>query len=175
MNLFKSILLLLSLSCLLYSCGGSSSDDDFVGAAKVEISVSPDRIDSGDRLRVEIRIESVHEDGIIVKVNFPEALEYVRDSAELEVLGEEIDFSPLVNAIGEDGVFLVFFIPFDDIFDAFADGTLSFELEALEEIKDAEIAVDADVDDPLIPNQNEFDIDSPEFGAEDSEIINVTS
>lgn len=158
---------------LLTSCGGGGGgDDSFVGAANTLIDISPNEIDTGDRAQVIVRISDVNTSGIILKILYPESLGFVSESASLEVDNNEDDLDPDVIVTGDDGRYAVFFISSDDIPED-KEGRLSFVLEANDTLSEGTISVDADVDDPLINNNVEFDIEQPEFLAEDSEDIRV--
>lgn len=159
------------------ACGGGGSGDeiveDFFGAGTVRIVAAPRTLDTGDRTKVAIEINDVHPDGIILKVYYTEALGYVVDSSLLIVDGDELDIGPSFNGLdGDEGVFLVYFIPADDFGDD-NKGTLSFELRAKSAVEDGEVSVDIDVDDPLISNDTEFDVNEPEYLAESETSITV--
>jgi hypothetical protein len=165
----------LFLACVVTSCGGGGGSDDggFSGAGTVVVSIQPSSIDVGDRTRVTIRIYEVNEDGVLVKVNFPDALSFVANTAVLVVDGDEIDVDPEVNVRGdEDDRYLVYFFTEDD-FDRNAEGTLRFELQANDSVNDGLVSVDIDVDDPTIANNVEFSVDDPQFQAEDVAEIEV--
>lgn len=159
----------------LLSCGGGGGggDDSFVGAAIVAISASPTEIDTGDRTLVSTEVIEVNEDGIALKFRFPTELNYVPASARLLVDNNDEDASPDVMTDVDDSTFLVFYLSEND-FGSNGEGRLEFQLEAQDELSNQEIEVDADVDDPLIENDEEFDPENPEFGAEDSVIVDVT-
>lgn len=173
-SIIKACLCLLTIS-LLVACGGGGggNSDDFAGAARLSLKASPTTIDSGDRLKISVEIRDVHPKGIALKIRVPVGLDYVLDSGVLSVNGDELDISPTENVISDDMLYLVFYLDAED-FDE-STGTVSIEFEGSEEIRSGQIEVDADVDDPLIDNSSEFDIDSPEFDAEDEVTIEVTS
>jgi hypothetical protein len=160
---------------LLSACGGSGGgDDEFVGAAIVNISATPDKIDTGDRTRVSVDITNVHSTGTALKIKFPDGLEYVSDSSFLIVDGDELNIGPTVNAPGDGGIYLVYYLSqtlFGD--EGEEKGELRLELEAREIVHDGKIEVDPDVDDPNIDNADEFDINNPEFYADDFATIEV--
>lgn len=166
------LLALIGLISLLSGCGGGGGGDGFIGAAQVSISATPNRIDTGDRTQLRISISEVHENGIALKIHHPDGLTYVRDSATLIVEGADIDTGPLNNVSSETGVFLVFYFT-QSIFGKNDRGELLLELEATGEVSDGSIEVDADVDDPLIDNENEFSVETPEFQGEVSASIEV--
>ncbi|MCB0318232.1 MAG: hypothetical protein KDD56_05705 [Bdellovibrionales bacterium] len=165
--------LALGLCCIFsLSCGGGGGGNGFIGAAIVNLDASPHTVDTGDRTQISTDISEVHENGIIVKFRYPVGLTYVSDSSFLEVGSTRIDVGPSVNRGDGTYIYLVFF--FDaDIFRSQRQGRLTFELEARSEVLDGRVEVDPDVDDPNIDNDEEFDIDSPEFRAESDAFIEV--
>lgn len=173
----QRLILSLLLACspaLLSSCGGGGGGGgDFIGAANVSIGVSPGKIDRGDRTRVRIDIDQPHSDGILLKVRFPADLAFVPNSADLTVDGDDSRVTPAINQVAGNDVYLVFFLGHSQ-FGEDERGYMEFELEAIESNKDAQIEVDADVDDPLIDNPGEFSVDNPEFEAEDADRIEIS-
>ena len=165
---------LISLSFFISACGGGGGDGEQTGAAKVFIEVNPSLIDTGDRTLVKTRIESLHKDGILLKFFYPEGLDYVLDSATLEINGKEVSVFPAFNGLDERGIYLVFFLG-EEEFGSKTQGILRFELEASDSVNDGEVSVDADVDDRLISNDEEFDVNNPEFEPEDGAAIDVRS
>ncbi len=173
--LFRAIVLSVALFGLS-GCGGGGGGggDDFVGAALVAISAQPTQIDSGGRTRVTCEIQEVHQNGIALKFRFPQGISYVRETAFLEVNGQQIDISPNYYLSSGSSRYLVFFLS-RDIFGEDNYGKVTFELRGDSEVKDGRIEVDADVDDPFIANSAEFDVNNPEFGYEDQVKIEVTN
>ena len=165
----------------LGGCGGNGGGSDFIGAAEVGINTSPPRIDTGDRTETAISISHVDDDGIILKVRYPSGLVYVLSSSFITLDGKKDrqELAPLkVEKIGDES-YAVYFLP--QILFQGADkeysgqgGTLTFQLEGVSRVTQGAIAVDADVDDPLIKNEEEFNINKPEFAAEDETFISVT-
>lgn len=181
-----SIILLCSLTAVLSGCGGGGGggggSSDFVGAAQVSINATPSEIDSGDRTLVETEVSKVHEDGIALKIRFPESLRYVPDSAFLYINKKEIDLTPTVNQVSaeERTVYLVFYLK-QSLFAKPGQkyegegGTVRLQLEGIKALEEGKIEVDADVDDPKENNATEFDINAPEFVAEDEAFIAVAA
>lgn len=165
--------------------GGSSSggaEGDFVGAANVSVRTTPAKIDSGDRTLVAIDISDVHESGIAVKIRFPVGLDYVKSSAFLNVGGKKLDISPTINETDqkEDVTYLVFYLSqaqFKRSGQEYSgeQGALTLQLEGRDSIKEGQIEVDPDVDDPAEDNNMEFKLDNPEFVAEDTAAIEVVA
>jgi hypothetical protein len=166
-------LFLLTLCITASSCGSSDDGDDFVGAAEISIRVSPSDFDTGDRTEVRINISNASDTGIAVKVFYSNLLEYVPASAYLNADGIKNNITPLYNeSDGNEGTYLVFFIAIADLDNSDA-GEITFQLSALDLIEKSEIQVDADIDDPLIANNIEFDPLDPKFASETSASISV--
>ena len=174
-RVFFSAILIVS-ACLASSCGGGGGGDgEYVGAARASLELQPSRIDPGDRTQVRIQIWDVHHNGILLKVRFPDALQYVANSSEMRINAVERRLQPgVVQSDGRDN-FVVFFLEQDDFgLDGRDKGTLILELEAVENLEGGEVEVDPDVNDPDIPDSAEFDINNPEFQAESSDDITVS-
>jgi hypothetical protein len=183
---FRAVLMT-SLSTLLFSgpigCGtggGGGGGGDFVGAATVTISTSPNRIDTGDQTLVSTRISEINDRGIALKFKFPAGLRYVPNSASLDANGDEQDIDPAFQATSsrENDNYLVFFLTQSQFQPSGRDyngesGTLTIRLEGTSGVRDGLVEVDPDVDDPDINNSAEFDVNEPEFTAEDAASIEV--
>jgi len=161
------------LPMLLLGCGSGGGDgDDFVGAGEASIEVSPSKIDAGDRMQVTIRAGRIHPDGVALKVFFPRGLVYVPNSSELYIDDKPSKTDPAVNALASTGVYLVYYFAQKD-FGKENRGVLVFELQGTDPVSGGRIGVDLDVDDPLVDNDIDFNINSPEFEAEDSVGVQV--
>jgi hypothetical protein len=169
-----STILLSSAICpILSSCGGGGGGGgDFVGAAQVQLQASPTIIDTGDRMLVKARISDVNDNGIALKFRYPTGLSYVPSSSSLLAGNHSLDISPAVNVIEGNYKFLVYYIPQSD-FGENARGTVELLLEGSSRVLEGALEVDADVDNPLIGNDKEFDPKTPEFAAEDSIAVEV--
>ena len=170
-----------ALLCLipLAGCGGGGGDDggsdgDFNGAAEASVSASPSEIDPGDRTRVTIEIRDVNPDGIALKIRFPDGLEYVPASAYLTIDKEKIDVTPTVSVRKDSSRYLVFYIAQEDLGEQ-NEGKLQFELLGIGSEPEGMIEIDPDVDNPQIPNSEEFVVDNPGFTAEAATEISVRS
>jgi hypothetical protein len=165
--------LLLITSLILASCGGGGGgDEDYIGAAKLSLDISPNVIDTGDRAAVTVKVSETDENGIILKLRVPAGMQYVADSSTLERDGGEFDLTPLFNEPGEGGNFIVYFIE-NTAFGSDNKGDIKFLLEAISNFGEGLVEVDADVNDPLIEDNIEFDPEEPEFLAEDVAEIEV--
>ena len=164
-------------SVLLTGCGGGGGGgggDNFIGAANLRVKASPKKIDTGDRTQITIEVSEVNEAGILLKVKFPKGLSYVLSSAFLNVDSNEIDIGPDKNLTKDNDTYLVFFLTKAD-FGSEAQGSVTFQLVGNSVVSEGQIEVDADVNDPLVDDNTEFNVDTPEFGAEDSTDIEVTN
>ena len=166
--LFFTIICAFGVSC----GGGGGGGGGFVGAARVNVNASPNRIDTGDRTQVRVEISEVHENGISLKIRFPAGLTYVSDTSFLEVGRDDLDVGPTINRGADNFIYLVYYFS-GDLFEDDRRGTFTLQLVGVSEVMDGEIEVDPDVDDPTIPNDREFDIDNPEFRAESDTSIEV--
>jgi hypothetical protein len=181
-NLSKLALSLIAASTLclasLTGCGGDGDDDsdspNYSGAARVIVRNSPARIDTGDRTKVRINISNINENGIMLKILYPDGLRFVPNSAELVLDSDpenEDELTPAHNVEGDDGMFLIFYLSEDDLDQE--NGVLSFELEGISSVREGKIEVDADVNDPLIDDATEFNAQDPEFLSESESSIEV--
>lgn len=172
-RLIGCVCVVIGITALSLSTGcGGGGGGGFVGAARVFLDASPNKVDTGDRVSVETRIEELHENGIALKFRYPVGLDYVASTSFLRVDGETIDVGPTENVRVEDYRFLVFYLG-EPEFGEERDGTLTFELEASAEIPEGQIEVDPDVDDINVSNTTEFNRNDPEFRAEDATDIEV--
>lgn len=173
-TVFMAFVLAIMLGTSFSGCGGGGGggDDTFIGAALVAVTSAPSEIDAGDRTQVTVDISQVHPDGIALKLRFPDGLRYVLDSSTLIINENKVDASPTVNLSKDGFVYLVYYFS-KARFGEKAEGQLQIELEGVTGVSDGEIEVDADVDDPLIPNSSEFSIDNPEFQTQDAAQIKV--
>jgi hypothetical protein len=183
----RSAYAVVSLSALaLLGCGsGGGSDGGFVGAARINLSVSPDVIDTNDRARVSIDIEDVIDTGIVLKVRYSTKLAYAVNTAKLKVRSEDSStvITPTIMDQTSNWKYLVFFLPrslFGDLNDDSSSdqiqsepATLTLELIGKGRLADGIIEGDADVNDPTIPDGEEFNIQSPGFEAETEASIQV--
>jgi hypothetical protein len=169
-----SKLLCLALICGCFSScgGGGGGGEDFVGAAIVSLHASPSTIDTADRMLVKVEISEVNASGIALKLKFPVGLSYVPSSSSLVSGEESLDITPAVNARENNFSYLVYYLD-QSVFGKNDSGTVEFFLEGTKRVIDGELAVDADVDNPLISNEIEFDIVNPGFAAESSVEVNV--
>jgi hypothetical protein len=177
MNYMKSnfrTLIVSFLSLAFISCGGGSSDGAF-GASFVAIDADPSSIDVGDSTFVVVDLDELDSDGIFLKIRFPRGAEYLLNSSYIRVGGEDIPREPDLNFASEteNYNYLVYYLS-KELFDGSDEGSVSFELIGRSRVSNGEIEVDPDIDNPNIPNDTEFDMENPEFQAEDSTGIRVS-
>jgi len=164
-----------ALAASLAGCGGGGGGGgDYIGAALVSLEASPRQIDPGDRTQLTIRIAEVDENGIALKIKFPVELKYVSSSTTLETSDrDEPIIVPVTNSVNSDpDRYLVYYFK-RSRFGEDNQGTLRLQLEAVDELSSGKIQIDADVDDPKVSNTTEFQVSSPEFGAEDEVSIEI--
>jgi hypothetical protein len=163
-------------------CGGGGGGDstDFSGAATVSLSLTPSVLDSGDRTQITVEVGDVHPNGIALKLRYPTGLAYVPKSATLLVGEKETDIAPRNVVTSTDGgsVYLVFYLPqklFKRAKEIYSGepGTVQLQLVGKSSVKDGLVEVDADVDDPTVNDNIEFNVATPEFLAEDQQSITV--
>lgn len=160
--------------------GGGGGGSDFVGAANVTMLVQPNSIDTGDQAEVRAIIGEVNANGIALKFRFPAGLRFVPRSASLTVNQTSMDLTPQFNVTSENDNenYVVFFLA-QSLFRTSGQeyqgeqGAVTFQLEGVSEIREGEVEVDADVDDPDIDNAAEFTVTKPEFSAVDQASIEV--
>ena len=140
--------------------------------AELSLQVSPKDLDTGDRLTVEIEIDSIANGSAAVKARMPVGLQYVAKSAKLQIGDGFIKFEPTTTAADAQYRYLVFYVGTSTL--APEDhGTITFILSAAAPVDEGEVEVDADVDDPAISNSKEFKIADPKFDPQDGVTIRV--
>jgi hypothetical protein len=158
------------------SCGSDSNSlGGAGGAAFVRISTQPRDFDVGDSTSTSVRVEDIKESGIILKIRYPSAAEYVRGSSSVEVNGRDRAREPdrIVSDRDNNRRYLLYFIYPEQIGNE-RDTTVSFELRGVSRITKGKIEVDPDVASRDIPDQQEFTIANPEFSSEAEVEIEVT-
>lgn len=153
------------------ACGGGGGGDSFVGSANVTLEVTPTTVDTGDRLRVKVIIRDAETNNIILKVEYPAEFSYVFSSSTLKIGDDVDDIVPDFDEKDDDVGYLVYFLDVESLADK--SGELTLELEGTDFLSKGKISVDADVDDPLIPNSDEFSFDEPEFLSEDDVEVKI--
>lgn len=173
---YSSTLLLI---CLLYAAGcggggGGGSDGDGSGApAIVDLNLEPNDIDSGDFSTIKIELNDVNSAGILLKVAFPDALTYIRGSSFLSADGDDAaHFEPSIVQVASNVVYVVYFISRAHVGES-NHAVLRLQVKALERLASGIVAVDADQNDPQIPDSREFDADNPNFTAVSEEDVTI--
>lgn len=158
----------------LIGCGGGggsddSGDTDSLLAAIVSIGAQPTNIDTGERLLVRVTIDEVNQQGIVLKLRYPQGFNFYRDSAVIIADGESSSVEPQVQGTsqvpGETADYLVFFLP-RSRFGLEARGTLSLQLIGKAKVESGAIEVDVDLDNTLVDNSREFNLANPLFTPE---------
>lgn len=164
------------LASLLIGCGSDGgSDDDFSGAARLQLDITPKDVDTGDRISGTVEIRDIYEGGIILKIQYPAALSYVASTSYVRYNGgSRVDLSPTTEATSSSGdlTYLVYTLT-DEMLNDRSDASVTFELQAndqTDEDSDSVIAVDADVD-----SGGAFDVENPGFTSQDEQVITVTA
>lgn len=176
--MFKSnvyIKLLLSFSIfLLTACGHDGDDNDFVASAIIDTKVRPTIIDTGDRTQVTIETSQIHEQGVLLKVRFEKTLKYVPESSYIAVRQDDMkeNVTPILDESDERYTYLVFFLSRAQ-FGQDNEGKVIFELKGIKSQKNATVEVDPDVDDPGIPNDQEFNVINPEFSPDTVSYVTI--
>lgn len=167
------LILVCFLALFGMSCGGGGGGgQSFVGAAIVNIDAVPRKIDPADRSKVSVRINEAHENGVLLKVRYPEGLSYVKESAFIDYNGNKNDISPLQGEFADNRFkYLVFCFAPSDFKDRSA--RFDFELVGTSEVADGEIEVDPDVKATDTSESCIFNVEDPQFNAEDTVSIEV--
>lgn len=151
--------------------GGSGDSADPDDPGEISLRVTENTIDTGDRTTVRVIMSNVNPDGVAVKIRFPSQLAYVLGSSQIEINGNQYDTAPTNNQTASGKVYLVYY--FSRSFIGDSDAELTFKLEANQLIADGLAEADIDLDDPLVDNQDEFEISNPEFVAQTQDGIVV--
>lgn len=159
---------------LLSGCGGGGSGGGTTGfeAARVSLAVDRNNIDTGDLMGVRVFLSDVRPEGVLLKLRYPEGLRYRRASSELETDGDVVDIDPFTERRKNELAYLVYILPREAFGDS-GSGIVRFTLDAVERA-DGTLAVDPDFNDPNLTSSQKFDVDSPQFDAEDEEPVTVS-
>jgi hypothetical protein len=166
---FLTIIILIAVSC-------GSSNDGFFGTAFVKVNADPTVIDVGDASFVTIDVDDVDDDNFFLKVRFPTGVQYLEGSSTIRVQGSDSERNPdlVFTSVDSNHNYLVYFLSRAEFGDS--DGSrVTFDLVGFDRISKGLIEVDADIDDPNIDNNAEFDQNEPKFDAEASTEIQVRS
>lgn len=126
---------------------------------------------------VKVYLEDVHQDGILLKVRTPTELNYHSESAILTQASDFFRIRPIERGRGRVGDernynYLVFSLP-RTLFDLENEAELTFEMTADGVVEEGLIEVDADINNPLIEDRDEFQFSNPDFTPEDFVEISV--
>jgi hypothetical protein len=171
----RNVVVIFFVGCCLalVACGGGGGGGGGDSQpADLYIDISPSSIDTGDRVSADVLVDNLKEGSIALKVRFPSGMRYVSGSAKLILDESSTAFNPTTVALGGEYRYIVFYLapanlaPRDN-------GRVTFLLSGAAPVEDGEVAVDADVDDPAIPNQNEFSASDPKFDPQDAVWVRV--
>lgn len=152
-------------SATLACGGGGGGGGGENNPAEAKVKVSPNRIDTGDRMRPTIDISNAREAAFAVKIRIPVGLEYVLKTASVKTGDNTAAKSPTDNEATTEFVYLVFYFTTADFIERDR-LELSFELVGKVAVEDGKIEVDVDLDDPAVKNSSEFDPEAPLFTAQ---------
>jgi hypothetical protein len=166
-------LLHLLLTLALSACGGGgggggSDNEEFITrGAEVEIEISERKLQVGDRLLATVSLQQVSKNGLILKIRFPSALKYTKESSYITVDGKQRNIDPLAGpkSNGTTTV-LAYHLP-KSFFNGEDDGKVFFQLRAASTLTAGSVEVDQDIYNPAKALEDQFNIDNPLFAAED--------
>jgi hypothetical protein len=164
-----------SITGSITGCGSGGSDSSaFGGTAFVSVSASPNLIDVGDQTFVKIEVGDISNESFFLKVRFPPSLSYIAGTSFIEVDGKDVRRDPERIFYNEDERknYLIYFLEKAEI-DNEKDTRVTLNLVGEERLSSGKIEVDPDIDNPNIPNNEEFDPANPQFGAETETDIEV--
>lgn len=177
--------------------GGEGMADENLYPGDLTLSATPDTIDAGDRMQVQSELSNVYSKGIVLKYRFPAGLKYVQNSARLNVANlvgaivpafevsgtvepsptsspSSTNSSPTPTPSGTRVNYLVFIFGEND-FAGRAEGIVSFLLEGVSRVEDGSLGVDADLNDPTLPDSKKFNVNKPKYEPQEEISINVKS
>lgn len=173
------ILLISTLS--LVSCGfgggggggGDGADSkDSLNPGNFTLFVSPSSIDTGDRTRVRLVLSDISSLGAILKIRFPENLDYVRGTSTVDINGIEAKLDPNVVASSDGSTYVVYFLTSSSLGTANA-GEIGFVLRGAGAVLDGAIEADIDLDDPALRPSQKFSVTNPLFEVQQDQNIDV--
>lgn len=155
--------------------GGGGDDQVDVGSAappSININLTPETIDAGDRTNVRVLLQDVELDAFILKIRYPITMKYVTNSSFAKVGDKTFDIGPDQEKSDENNSYLVYYLT-RDLFLEETEGTINLQIEALSSPGAIKVEGDTDIDDPNQDNSTEFDIADPQFDAVDDEPLQV--
>jgi hypothetical protein len=183
-SLLKTVLSLAiaALALGLSSCsppgsgGGGGDDFDPLRGADVYLSVGPDRIGVGERTLVRVDVQRINPDGVLVVLRFPsESLAYVSNSTRFTVGANTVAINPTYGPIVRlRRTYITYFLPYEP-FDGENAGYVELQLRGERREDGALIELDQFLHNPLIAPEREFDVDDPDFSADDAERIDIVN
>ena len=154
------------LLSILVSCGGGGGGSDpsspSTQPAYVNLEVNPTSIDTGNRFIVFAYVQEINPDGIFLKIRTPISVLYISNSGTLEVNGQVSEIHP--DFYQSDGTYNYLVYKLDSsMVPSGYEGKVTVQYEADAAVSSGLIAIDADFNDPKIPDALEFDVKNPEF------------
>lgn len=162
--------LILAPFIFLASCGGGGGGSS--GQAVVNVSAEPSKLDAGDITTVSIEVYDVQDGGVVLKIRTPVGLDYVNDSGFLAVDGVSLNLDPDFYKTDDTYNYLVYFLG-RNLFGEDNFGLLTVNYQGTGAVAAGTIDVDADANDPSVPDSSEFSADAPNFSAQDSQKVVV--
>ncbi len=178
MKILKTIALFLVLS-ILTSCGGGGgggggeSVDPAPKGALVSMARSPERIKIGDRIQVRVYLDDINSAGLILKIRYPDALSYVRETSVLSTGDASIIFGPVTGQATRGGYSYIFYSFQRGTFGNDNHGELVFQLRGIETLDEGKISIDPDIRDTSKDPIDEFSAKNPLFGTEAEASVQV--
>jgi hypothetical protein len=159
-------------AALVVACGGGGGSGE-TPSADVALSLSSGRIAVGDDLLVQVSLVNRNPYGILLKMRYPDMLRFQSDTASIRVRGTVLPVEPALEEQLQDGRrYLVFFF-YRDQFGSDQLGDLTFLLRGNAAIRDGLIEIDAVANDLYLPDRSEFDVERPQFDADDEGWVTV--
>lgn len=152
--------------------GGDDDDTDSLNPGKFTLYVSSSSIDTGDRTRVRLVLSDISSHGAVLKIRFPENLDYVRGTSTVDISGVEARLDPNVVASSNGLTYVVYFLT-DSSLGSTNAGELSFVLRGGGAVLDGAIEADIDLDDPTLRPSQKFSVSTPLFEAQQDQNIDV--
>ncbi len=146
--------------------GGGGGSDEPNSTGTITMQLERDDVAVGNFVQVFVEAENINEDGVLIKLHYPDSLIYSKNSA-VAFPGEKFDrdFPPFTESTTSGERYLVFFVyPRKETGDSVR---LVLNLKAIEVDEDAFVEAGINNNDPNIPDSSEFSGSQPFFSADD--------
>lgn len=163
-RIFLTITTLLFL--FLPGCGGGGGGTSG-NPGNVQIEVSPNRIDTGDRMLIRVHINSLEffeNEFVVVKVRCPSGLSYVQDSTVVQTHNASENFTAQWSSLErnvDESVYVVTTLAENNLHGA-TSLEVSFYMEGQYAVSSGACAADIDHSNPDEPR---FDVNDPKFSS----------